>query len=146
MRYDIVNHIWLIRSHWLAFSCIQIQLPYDIEHHHHHHHDHHYQHHPHHHHFQIQLPADIQAEVARPPARLFRHGRRSGRSRISFFSKQATTLFSLSGQLKYLTMTDPNKVWMPDTFFQVISIMTWWCIQYSHLQVTSYKWSISWPL
>ena len=32
--------------------------------------------------------------------------------------------FSLSGQLKYLTMTDPNKVWMPDTFFQVISIMT----------------------
>ena len=92
MKYDIVNHIWLIRSHWLAFSCIQIQLPYDIEHHHHHHHDHHYQHHPHHHHFQIQLPADIQAEVARPPARLFRHGRRSGRSRISF-SKQL--LFSL---------------------------------------------------
>jgi len=24
----------------------------------------------------------------------------------------------VTGQLKYLTMTDPNKVWMPDTFFQ----------------------------
>ena len=23
-----------------------------------------------------------------------------------------------SGQIKYLTMTDPDKVWMPDTFFQ----------------------------
>ena len=25
-----------------------------------------------------------------------------------------------SGKIKYLTMTDTNKVWMPDTFFQVI--------------------------
>ena len=24
----------------------------------------------------------------------------------------------LPGQIKYLTMTDPDKVWMPDTFFQ----------------------------
>ena len=24
----------------------------------------------------------------------------------------------VSGRLKYLTMTDPDKVWMPDTFFQ----------------------------
>ena len=25
---------------------------------------------------------------------------------------------SFPGKLKYLTMTDPDKVWMPDTFFQ----------------------------
>ncbi len=26
--------------------------------------------------------------------------------------------FILLGQLKYLTLTDPDKVWMPDTFFR----------------------------
>ena len=25
---------------------------------------------------------------------------------------------TILGQIKYLTMTDPDKVWMPDTFFQ----------------------------
>ena len=27
-------------------------------------------------------------------------------------------LFLFSGRLKYLTLTDPTKVWMPDTFFR----------------------------
>ena len=27
-------------------------------------------------------------------------------------------LFSFLGRLKYLTLTDPTKVWMPDTFFR----------------------------
>ena len=26
--------------------------------------------------------------------------------------------FSFSGKLNYLTLTDPSKVWMPDTFFR----------------------------
>ena len=30
-------------------------------------------------------------------------------------------VFSFAGKVKYLTMTDTNKVWMPDTFFQVIN-------------------------
>ena len=27
-------------------------------------------------------------------------------------------MFSLLGRIKYLTLTDPKKVWMPDTFFR----------------------------
>jgi anionic glutamate receptor len=30
----------------------------------------------------------------------------------------AWSLFLLAGQLRYLTLTDPQKVWMPDTFFR----------------------------
>ena len=29
-----------------------------------------------------------------------------------------TFMFSLPGRIKYLTLTDPKKVWMPDTFFR----------------------------
>ena len=31
-------------------------------------------------------------------------------------------VFLFAGKVKYLTMTDTNKVWMPDTFFQVINL------------------------
>ena len=30
-------------------------------------------------------------------------------------------VLNLLGKLKYLTMTETNRVWMPDTFFQVSS-------------------------
>ena len=33
-------------------------------------------------------------------------------------SQISVTLKLLSGKIKYLTMTDASKVWMPDTFFR----------------------------
>ena len=39
-----------------------------------------------------------------------------GLEMLTFNQDISNNLFS--GQIKYLTMTDPDKVWMPDTFFQ----------------------------
>ena len=45
-----------------------------------------------------------------PFTRALRNGKRC-------HAKYSTVLFAV-GRLKYLTLTDPTKVWMPDTFFR----------------------------
>ena len=37
---------------------------------------------------------------------------------LSNNAEKSHFLFFIVGHLKYLTLTDPTKVWMPDTFFR----------------------------
>jgi hypothetical protein len=36
---------------------------------------------------------------------------------LSVYTHRHTDCFNIAGKLKYLTLTDPDKVWMPDLFF-----------------------------